>query len=91
MSKCIELEEFEKVFLGTCFGVGLSWRGPNDKHVCFTILTEDDGSWFASDNSASSAWLPECIQVIQEAYDWVKKHCKPDKYKGIQCGWKFKA
>ena len=42
-------------FFGELHGVRLVERGKNDPHICFEILAEDDGHWFASDGSASSS------------------------------------
>ena len=54
-----ELETFEQTFLGRCMGVGLRKRGDNDNHVVFVIIYEDDGNWFASENSVSSYWMAD--------------------------------
>lgn len=76
---------FEKVFLGKCMGVGLRRRGENDPHVMVTLLTEDDESWFVSSGNNSSYWLPELLEVLAEARDWMDKHCEKGKW-----GWAFK-
>ncbi len=82
----VDLENYDKTFLGVCHGVGLSWRGPRDKHVCFTIFSGDDGHWYTSENSASSFWLPEVIRLLQEAQAWIEQNCRHSKDK---CGWTF--
>jgi len=58
--------EIENVFLGECFGVGLTPNGA-------TILVEDDGQWFVQD-SFDSGWLPDLITVLQMAESWMEKH-----------------
>lgn len=92
----VKLSDFEKVFLGGCNGIGLTKRGPDDPHVCFTILTEDDENWFVDSGGASSFWLKDLQTVLAEAMDWIEKNCDPDIPtndswpKGQQCGWKFR-
>ena len=89
---------FEEIFLGSCYGVGLSRRGPDDNHVCFTILCEDDNTWFIKDagNAGSSFWLPDLMRALRAAQKWLKENAKPDIPKnkswpkGVQCGWMFK-
>ncbi len=83
---CIDISCFRQVFLGECMGVGLDQRD-DDLHVCFTILAQDDGHWFASDESASSYWLPELAAQLQVALDWCEKNCDG----GSRSGWKFKS
>jgi hypothetical protein len=86
-----ELGAFEKVFLGQCMGVGLDRRGVDDPHVCFALLVEDDGNWFAQGESHSSSfWLPELIEVLQEAHAWLEKHGEPDGEDGKH-GFRFKG
>lgn len=77
---------YVQAFLGSCKGVGLQPRGTGDPHVCFVILTEDDGNWFASSNSTSSYWLPELITQMQAAQAWCENNCDKDG----PWGWKFK-
>lgn len=76
------LDLFKQSFLGQCKGVGLFPRGSNnDNHVCFAILTEDDGNWFQSDKgSTSSFWLPELIIQLQAAEKWCQDNCTRDKW-----------
>jgi hypothetical protein len=79
----------EKKFLGEQFGVSLTPRGDKDNHICFTILSEDDGSWFTKDVSASSYWIDDLIEQLQMAKRYMKTQ-KPDMYDGQQLGFKFK-
>ena len=72
-------------FFGELHGVRLVERGKNDPHICFEILAEDDGHWFASDGSASSYWMPGLIKVLRAANQWMVKNCEKD-----HCGWKVK-
>lgn len=72
------LEDFEQTFLGNCVGVGLSRRKSSDRHVCFTILHEDDDNWFASANPVSSFWAGELLIQLQTAARWMEDNCEPD-------------
>ena len=76
------------MFLGECCGVRLVWRGEKDPHVCFEILGEDDGHWFAKQGFSSSYWMPDLIEVVAAANDWMTKNLTPDLYKGVQFGYK---
>ena len=51
-------------FLGSCKGVELIRRGENDNHICFDILTEDDGNWFSSKEPSSSFWIKDLIEQL---------------------------
>ena len=79
-----------QAFLGRGMGVALVPRGEGDPHICFVILAEDDGNWFASGEGASS-WLHELREQFQLAQQWVENNCKPDTYQGKQYGWLFKS
>ncbi len=87
----------EKAFLGSCKGIGLRKRGERDRHVTFTVLTEDDGTWFATDSGASSSyWMGELAQTLKSALAWIKRNCEPDLHSPdlhsvVQYGWKFPA
>jgi hypothetical protein len=74
-------------FWGTCHAVRLVHRGKNDTHICFEIMTEDDGHWFISGGNASSAWLPELIELLTAADKWMREHSTPDMYNGHQLGY----
>jgi hypothetical protein len=77
-------------FKGHCKGVRLVPRGVNDNHICFEILTEDDGNWFLSENSSSSHWCEELIAMMQMALEYMKTQ-EPDMHEGTQYGWNFKT
>lgn len=77
-------------FFGEQHGVRLVWRGMNDPHIIFEILSEDDGHWYPSGGSASSSWLPGLIKVMRVANKWMINNCEPDMYNGRQYGWKDK-
>ena len=65
-------------------------RGKNDPHICIRFLGEDDGNWWETDVSFSSAWIDEYIKMLQAA----KSICEsehPDIVDGRQYGWKFKG
>jgi hypothetical protein len=70
-----------KVFKGDCHGVVLEkrkdWENPNDPHVCFFLIVEDDGNWFESKTGISdSYWLPDTIEQLTLALEWVKEYCR---------------
>ena len=71
------------LFLGDCCGVRLVQRGENDKHVCFEILSEDDGHWFLKQSYSSSYWLPDLMEALKAAEEWMKANCEPDMYKHV--------
>jgi hypothetical protein len=75
------LENFEKVFLGACCGIGLKKRGDGDPHVVFYFLVEDDGNWFVSQNGLSSFWVFDFNRVWSEAQSWMRENCDPDNDK----------
>jgi hypothetical protein len=77
-------------FKGHCKGVRLTPRGVNDNHICFEILTEDDGNWFTSDLYSSSHWCEDLITQLNLALEFMKTQ-EPDIYEGTQYGWKFKT
>ena len=88
MADAPEVQECVVTFRGGCKGVGLKWRGPDDPHVCFIILTEDDGYWFVSQHDtqgSSSYWLPELIDQLEEAKTWLHRNAEKDG----QYGYKF--
>ena len=91
----IDLHKFRQTFLGECKGVGLSPRGEEggeegDRHVMFTILTEDDGKWHAGGAggaaSSSSHWLPDLEQQLEAAHTWLERNADFGEY-----GWKFRS
>lgn len=64
-------QQFIAEFNGECAGVGLSDRG--DNHVMFSVLVEDDGNWFTTSATFSSAWLDELIGKLTEARSHMSK------------------
>ena len=71
-----ELKRCEVLFLGGCRGVGLYKRGGDaDPHVCFLVLSEDDGHWFVSEHGASSYWLPDLVSQLHLADKWMAENC----------------
>lgn len=79
--------EFQEIFLGDCFGIGLSERNDGKKHILFTILVEDDGHWFASKSGVASAyWIPDLQEVLVE----VKKYLDEEAIYKEGDGWYFK-
>lgn len=80
-----ELQRAEALFLGTCKGVALIRRGPNDPHVCFYIVTEDDGSWFPLVHSASWYWAEDIRQQLDAARKWLDENAIQDPF-----GYRFK-
>lgn len=72
----------EAEFLGACKGVVLTRRGDEDPHVCFTVVTEDDGNWFVSQSHTSSFWYPDLMRQIQAAQAWMEANCvkNPDGF-----------
>lgn len=86
MSKMIEDIDYRKAFFGNQKGVLLSNRAPNDPHVVFTIITEDDGQWFMGGDSVTSGyWLKDLQQVLKEAEVWLDNFATKDQW-----GWIFK-
>lgn len=62
------------LFLGTCHGIALVPRGKNDNHICFYILTEDDGVWFVSNNMGSTYWLHDLKKQLQQVEKWLSEN-----------------
>lgn len=86
-SELVDITRYEQVFLGKCKGIALSRRGKNDPHVMFTVLTEDDGNWFASNGPTSLYWMMELQQQMNASVLWLRENAdvSPDGY-----GWVFK-
>ena len=78
---------YQHLILGSCHGVALVKRGPNDPHVCIKLITEDDGNWAVSKESFSSAWLLDLQDVLADTHNWMDTRCEKDSY-GF--GYKFK-
>jgi hypothetical protein len=86
---------FRVLFLGDCMGLGLNPRGsrfggPNDQHILFTRLVEDDTLWSKAEGETSSAWLPEFIEVARAAQAWLEENAEPDVYENGTFGYRFK-
>jgi len=74
-----------KVFKGDCHGVVLErrkdWENSDDPHICFFIITEDDGNWFESKTGISSCfWMPDLIEQLNLALQWMNEHCLKTQY-----------
>ena len=81
----------EYLILGECSGVALLPRGSEDDHICFIILSEDDGHWFQSHSGWSSYWLEDVRKQMERAEAWCKVNAEPDIHRnGGQYGYKFK-
>ena len=84
--------DYEHIILGHQFGIGLRMRGRNDPHVCFHILSEDDGHWFVNEGGASTSWFSDLTSVIERAVTWCTTNCDADvsNTDRRQYGWIFK-
>lgn len=78
-------------FYGSQKAVRLVWRGKDDPHICFEILSEDDEYWFLMNQGggSSSYWMPDLRRVLMAAERWMRKNAKPDIYNGHQYGYKI--
>jgi hypothetical protein len=70
---------FEVIFLGELFGIGLSKRS-QDEHIMFTILHEDDEHWFTSVNPCDSFWINDLQEVIEEVKKYLNLWAEVDEY-----------
>ena len=84
--------EVVATFFGEQHGVRLVKRGRNDPHICFEILSEDDGHWYVScgGSYASSYWMPGLLKVMRFAQKWMKRNCLDDVGKNGHW-WGYKA
>lgn len=77
-----------KVFKGYCAGVVLEhrkdWENPNDPHVCFFLIVEDDENWYETTKGFSSYWIDDLLEQLQCARDWMNEYCTK-----TNCGWQF--
>ena len=91
-----EIRPFEKMFLCGVVGVLLRKRGPNDPHICFEIISEDDENWFPYSGGGSSSYWFDCyIAALTAAKKWCEEEALPHvgQYThnpDIPCGWRFK-
>lgn len=77
-------------FKGKCKGIKLIKRGENDNHICFQILTEDDGDWFVDGtNLASCYWIDDLIEQLQRAKAYIQTQ-EPFIHDDKQYGYAFK-
>lgn len=89
-SLSVAFKPFKKMFLGGVSGVLLRPRGVSDPHICFEIISEDDGFWFPyTGNGASSSWFDDTIAVLAAAKAWCEQNAIPDVHEGRQYGWIF--
>lgn len=86
-----DIKPFEQIFLCGVTGIALRARGRIDRHICFEIISEDDGHWFpASGEGTSSYWIDAFIATLTAAREWCEQNALPDVNEdGIQYGWKF--
>lgn len=75
-----------KKFIGEQFAIALRERGPDDKHICFDIFSEDDGWWCKQGSGSSSFWIDDLIEQLQRA----KEHMKKYEYGKEGEGYEFK-
>jgi hypothetical protein len=85
-----DIKPYKQMFLGEISGVLLRPRGHGDPHICFEIISEDDGYWFTYGGGSSSYWLEDYMEVLKAARGWCESNAKPDMHEGNQCGWKFR-
>ena len=80
-------------FYGEQKAIRLVWRGDRDSHICFEVLSEDDGHWFLMNqgggSSSSSYWVPDLRKVLLAAEKWMKKNANPDICNNHQYGYKI--
>lgn len=63
-----------KAFLGNCFGIALNILPSNDI-IIFSILVEDDESWYLSMEPVNFYWMEELNSLIGIVMKWVKENC----------------
>ena len=81
------IAKFEVGFVGSCLGIVLRNRSEHDKHICFTIVVEDDETWYEKDVGLSSSfWMPELVEALAKASKWMTHNAVPDSV----WGYKFK-
>lgn len=84
-------EEFQRIFLGSCVGIGLRKRGPADDHIVFQLLVGDDGNWFYLTSALSSHYVDELRDLLREVMNFLETSCIIDVVNGKVWGWKFKS
>jgi len=83
-----EVAKYEHVIVRKCLGVLITRRGENDPHVVLQPIIEDDKTWHTPSGGFSSFWLPEYIDVLNEARTWIQMNCDSDP---SGYGWKFRS
>lgn len=89
------IQPFQQMFLSDPLGVVLRKRDTNDQHICFEIISSDDGFWMPGHGEMSTAWLNEFIALLTAARNWCEENALPEIN---QCphvpnhifGWRFK-
>jgi len=64
-------------------------RGYDDKHICFELLSNDDGHWSIFNGHASSYWIPEIQELFVEVNKWMANNCVSDIHDGHVFGFKL--
>lgn len=85
-----DVPALERFWVCDVHGVGLVNRGRNDNHVCYVLLSCDDGAWSVSSGASSSYYIPELVMLLAVVNEWIETNCAPDMYDGRQYGWRFK-
>lgn len=63
-----------------------------DNHALFVFLKKDGSGNLIIETDLgaySSYWLEDCIKLMHEADEWLKKNAIPARDKGKQWGWDF--
>ena len=89
------IKPFNQMFIADLLGVVLRKIGIDDQHICFEIISSDDGFWMPGCGEMSTAWLNEFIAVLTAARNWCEENALPEIN---QCphvpnhifGWRFK-
>lgn len=65
---------------GDCVGIVLNLRAPNDRHICWTLICEDDGNWFATTEGCSTYWLPDLEEGLNRTKTWLSNNATRDEW-----------
>lgn len=81
----VNLEDFHRVFLGNCLGVGINIQ--KDTGILeVSFLVEDDGFWhIKSDGPFSSFWITDFEDAWEQFKDWLNRNAER-----VTWGWKLK-
>ena len=65
-----------------CVGIAIYLRGKEkeDRHLCWTVIVEDDENWFVSRNGISTAWLHELEISLPIVRRWLNDHAVRTKW-----------